>query len=306
LVAALRAWLPGSSWSDARKLLRARRVLVNRALSLDEGRRLTEGEIVEIADRPQAPPPRDEDVKIAHLDRDVIVVQKPSGMTTLRHKAERGWPEARRRLQPTLDEVVTRLLANQPGARIGKRRNRPWLKAVHRLDRETSGLLVFARMPEAAEKLIAQFAEHSADRAYQAVVIGHPAAGRIETRLIRDRGDGLRGSATEPNVGKPAVTHLRPLEQLGEFSLIECRLETGRTHQIRIHLSELGYPVCGETKYRHPLGGEPIGDQSGAPRLALHAARLGFTHPGTGERVEFEMPMPRELEKFLERLGSSV
>lgn len=147
-----------------------------------------------------------------------------------------------------------------------------------------------------------QFRKHTTQRRYLAIVEGHVEAQTIETRLVRDRGDGRRGSTDKPNVGKRAVTHVKPLEDLDGYTLIECRLETGRTHQIRIHLSELGHPLCGEKVYRKPLGGKPIPDRSGAPRLALHAASLGFQHPISGKPLYFESPLPKDLTKLLERL----
>ncbi len=303
LVATLRAWLPGQSWSQIRKLLSGRRVRVSGTLTLDEGRRLTLGEQVELFDQPAPPPPRATDVRIVHVDAELVVVDKPAGMKTLRHASERGWPEARKGLQPTLDEAVARLLTERERrTRQPRRLRRHRVRSVHRLDRDTSGLLVFARSAEAERSLVEQFSAHTVDRVYHAVVEGSPPAQRIETRLVRDRGDGLRGSTGDPQAGKPAITHIRPLEALGAYTLVECRLETGRTHQIRIHLSEQGYPVCGETKYTHPLGGTPRRDPSRAPRLALHAAELGFTHPATGERLHFAMPLPPELERFVERL----
>src|SRR5439155_2870714 len=130
--------------------------------------------------------------------------------------------------------------------------------------------------------------EHSIDRAYLAIVLGDVAEQTIESRLVRDRGDGQRGCTSQPDAGQRAVTHVRPVEQLREHTLIECRLETGRTHQIRIHLSEAGHPLCGDTVYRGPRNRKLLPDRSGAPRLALHAAELSFDHPVTGERLHFE------------------
>jgi 23S rRNA pseudouridine1911/1915/1917 synthase len=95
---------------------------------------------------------------------------------------------------------------------------------------------------------------------------------------------------------------VRPLERIGEYSLVECRLETGRTHQIRIHLSEAGHLLCGDERYRQPRAAPAIEDRSGAPRLALHAARLAFDHPITGKRLEFKTPLPADLERFITRL----
>src|SRR5690606_4582645 len=100
------------------------------------------------------------------------------------------------------------------------------------------------------------------------------------------------------------VTHVRPVERLPGYTVVECQLETGRTHQIRIHLAERGHPLCGEKDYRQPLAGKPIPDRSKAPRIALHAAELGFVHPVTGEELHFESPLPRDLARFLDRLSA--
>ena len=135
---------------------------------------------------------------------------------------------------------------------------------MHRLDRDTSGLLVFARTAEAQQHLEHQFRTHSTRRRYLAVVRGAVESQTIESRLVRDRGDGRRGSTTLPNVGRRAVTHVRAVERLGDYTLIECRLETGRTHQIRIHLSELGHPLCGDKVYGQPLFRPGKPDESGA------------------------------------------
>ena len=103
-------------------------------------------------------------------------------------------------------------------------------------------------------------------------------------------------------MGKRAVTHVRPLEYLGGYTLVECRLETGRTHQIRIQLAEAGHPLCGEKVYNKPLFGKPIADDSGAQRQALHAAELGFPHPITGQPLHFTMPLPADFQQLLARL----
>ncbi|MGQ0635542.1 MAG: RluA family pseudouridine synthase [Planctomycetaceae bacterium] len=320
VAAALRGWLPGRSWSDVRNLLRARRVTVSGNLCLDEGRRLKADEVVKVLAHPAAPPPREEDVRIRYLDAHLVVVEKPAGMTTLRHPEERRWPAARRQKQPTLDELLPQIIARReqsprrpkrsgkapfrrqgrtrPAARPVTRRLRP----VHRIDRETSGLMVFARTVDAERLLGLQFRAHSLHRRYLAVAWGEVRKQTIETRLIEDRGDGRRGETHNPKLGKPAVTHVKPLERLGNYTLVECRLETGRTHQIRIHLSERGHPLCGDKVYRGPYPGRPMPDESGAPRLALHAVELGFEHPITGEKLLFAMPMPADLAKFVERL----
>ncbi len=221
-------------------------------------------------------------------------------MTSTRHADEREQSPRQRQLQPTLDELLPRLIAKREGrrGRAAVRRLRP----VHRLDRDTSGLMVFARTAAAEKHLGQQFRLHSIRRRYLAVVRGTVAAQTIESRLVRDRGDGRRGSTSLPNTGKTAITHVRPVERLGDYTLIECRLETGRTHQIRIHLAENGHPLCGEKVYAQPLfrAGQP--DRSGAPRLALCAVELGFVHPVTGEAMHFEMPLAPDLAEFIARL----
>ena len=128
------------------------------------------------------------------------------------------------------------------------------------------------------------------------------APGRIESYLTRDRGDGRRGSTDNHDEGKQAVTHVKVLEQLGDFALVECELETGRTHQVRIHLGEAGTPLCGERVYDRPLHGKPMPDSSGARRPILHAASLGFQHPATGKRMEWQSPLPKDLAELVRRL----
>ncbi|HZT83735.1 MAG TPA: RluA family pseudouridine synthase, partial [Gemmataceae bacterium] len=177
----------------------------------------------------------------------------------------------------------------------------PRLRVVHRLDKETSGLVVFARTVAAERGLGKQFHAHTVTRRYLAVVPGSVRPQRIATWLVRDRGDGRRGSGPEGQ-GKEAITHVDVIERLPGCTLLLCRLETGRTHQIRIHLAELGHPVCGEKVYGRGLGEGPRTDASGAPRLALHAAELGFVHPATGQEMRWAMPLPPDLEAFVARL----
>jgi 23S rRNA pseudouridine1911/1915/1917 synthase len=287
-------------------------VTVNGNLCLDEARRLKAQEVVKVLAQSAPPLPTAEHIGIVYLDEHVVVVEKPPGLTSTRHSEELSWPARRRQFQPTLDEMLPPILARKAGHRGQGKAARgkgkaprgvpPPVRPVHRLDRETGGLMVFARTVRAERNLMEQFRRHTTQRRYVAIVEGRVEAQTIETRLVRDRGDGRRGSTDKPHTGKHAVTHVRPLEHLDGYTLIECRLETGRTHQIRIHLAEAGHPLCGEKVYRKPLGGKPIPDRSGAPRLALHAAELGFEHPHTGKQLRFESPLPKDLEQLLERL----
>jgi 23S rRNA pseudouridine1911/1915/1917 synthase len=300
LAAFLRTQLPGQSWSEVRRLVETRRVRIGGELCLDPARRVHEGETVDLLERPLPRPQQMETVTIRYADAHLVVVEKPSGISTVRHPTERDWNERRKALSPTLEDIVPRLLAAGDGR--PRKGPLPRLRIVHRLDKETSGLVVFARTVAAEQGLGQQFRRHTVIRRYLAVVPGFLAAQRIATHLVRDRGDGRRGSTSIASLGKEAITHVTVEERLPGYTLLSCRLETGRTHQIRIHLAELGHPVCGEKVYNRPLGGEPVPDFSSAPRLALHAAELGFVHPILGQAQHWTMPLPADLEAFLDRL----
>jgi 23S rRNA pseudouridine1911/1915/1917 synthase len=297
LAALLRNLIPGQSWSQTRQFINARHVNINGDLCLDPARRLKEGDTIEILAHPQGKPPSEETVVIRYLDEHIVVVEKPAGINTVRHPAERDWSAKRKALSPTLEDLVQKSIA-----RSEKRPPRGRLRIVHRLDKETSGLVVFARTVAAERGLGKQFHAHTVTRRYLAIVPGHVKAQRIESQLVRDRGDGRRGSSSGPSLGKKAVTHIDVVEQLPKYALLGCRLETGRTHQIRIHLAELGHPVCGEKVYNKQRDGSVIPDRSGAPRLVLHAAELGFRHPVTGKEMNWEMPLPTDLQDFVNRL----
>jgi 23S rRNA pseudouridine1911/1915/1917 synthase len=304
ILTALRRWLPGQSWSAVRKLLESRRVAINGVLCLDEARRLSCGESVTIAQRSLPRPPGPDDVTIRFVDRSIVVVEKPAGMVTLRRTSELSWSPQRRSQQPTLDEAVAQLIARHAADRSNTRikPRLPRLFAVHRIDRDTSGLLVFARHESAQTNIIRQFAQHDTVRKYRALIPGRLADQTICSQLIRDRGDGLRGSTPDTSIGQQAITHIKFLRQIRDCSELECRLETGRTNQIRIHLAELGHPVCGDIKYRGPFGRPDVQDTSGSPRLALHAAQLRFVHPETGQLLQYDSPWPAEMQRFLDQL----
>ncbi len=293
VAAVLRKHMPDKSWNQIRRLVATRHVQLNGELWLDSARRVKEGDEIEVAKTPAPRASVEHDITIRHLDDDIVVVEKPAGISTVRHPAERDWSDQRRALVPTLDDLVSKQISRSKQAR---------LRIVHRLDKATSGLVVFARSVVAERDLGKQFHAHSVRREYIAFVPGQVEAQRIETRLVRDRGDGRRGSTRSPNVGKLAVTHIGVRERLAAYTVLSCRLETGRTHQIRIHLAELGHPVCGELVYNRGVNGTVIPDKSSAPRLALHAEQLGFLHPTSHEELLWEMPLPADLQDLLDRL----
>jgi 23S rRNA pseudouridine1911/1915/1917 synthase len=299
------------SASQADRLLRERRVHLAGTPRLDPGWRVRRGQRLRVqagsqprktlaTSKPRVP---NADLPfgkplIRYADDQVIVVDKPAGLTTMRHPEEAAEFGARgqRFLPPTLADLLPALLrGNQPG-------KPPKVRAVHRLDRDTSGLVVFALTPEAERHLGKQFRAHTIERGYLAIVRGRAVGGRIESYLVSDRSDGRRGSSRQAGQGKRAVTHVQVVEDLGAFTLVDCRLETGRTHQVRIHLGEAGTPLCGERVYDRPVHGRPSTDGSGAKRVALHAATLGFDHPATGERVRWTAPLPRDMAELLTRL----
>jgi 23S rRNA pseudouridine1911/1915/1917 synthase len=253
------------------------------------------------APKPLEPLPFSPDI-IVYADDSVVVVNKPTGLTTQRHAeeiAEFG-DRGKAFLPKTLADYLPRLLGS-PNARV---------IPVHRIDRDTSGLVVFARTADAAAHLTRQFRKHTAERRYLALTRGTPKTGRIESVLVRDRGDGRRGSSNSPGDspeaedGKRAVTYVKVLESFGEFALVECRLETGRTHQVRIHLGESGNPLCGERVYDRSIHGRPVEDGSRAERPMLHAGRLGFEHPENGEPMSWDVPAPLDFQAVLSNLRS--
>lgn len=292
------------SWSDVRALITGRRVKVGDSLATDPARRLKEGEVVELLSKPVHRPrtATAEGLVVRHLDDHVVVVEKPPGINTVRHPAEWEWPDKHRRLDPTLQDLTQWAIAERLDRPA---RSLPFLRVVQRLDKETSGLVVFARSALAERELGVQFRKHTVVRRYVAVISGCLPPQTIRSNLVRDRGDGRRGSTPLPNVGKHAVTHVAVEEKLPGYTVLSCRLETGRTHQIRIHLSEAGHPVCGDRVYHRRPTGEVIEDKSGAPRLALHATELGFEHPVTGQHLHWTMPLPQDMQNLIERLRTA-
>jgi 23S rRNA pseudouridine1911/1915/1917 synthase len=249
---------------------------------------------------------RHDDIRIVFRDQDIVVVDKPAGLTTVRHRHETAsfGSRAQRYLPPTLVDLLPPLL-NDKNQRAPRRQRgaqeKSRVRAVHRLDKETSGLVVLALTAEAESQLGKQFRGDDVERHYLALVRGQAKTERIESFLIDDRGDGRRGSSTSSGDGKQAVTDVRLLEELGEIALVECRLETGRTHQVRIHLGERGTPLCGERIYDRPLHGRPFPDPTAFHRPALHASFLALLHPRTGKRLSWTSKLPDDMQRLLEK-----
>ncbi|MBI2896855.1 MAG: RluA family pseudouridine synthase [Deltaproteobacteria bacterium] len=288
----MRKALPGTPWTRARELCSSGRVLVDGEVELDSARRLHAGSTVEV--EPRGPRRRAGTLPpdaIVHSDAEVVVVRKPAGCMTVP-------------FEPGEKDTLVDL--TRAALRRGGGRYDPQLGVVQRLDKDTTGLLVFTRTLAAKRELDRQFRRHSVERRYLAIAHGEVREATMDTLLVRDRGDGLRGSwgVFRPARGRPpadarrAITHVSPIERLRGATLVSCRLETGRQHQIRIHLSESGHPLVGERVYVRAFEGPRIE----APRPMLHAEVLGFVHPRTGKAMRFQEPPPDDFREVLERL----
>ena len=280
--------IPGHSRAKLQALIEDGRVRVDGATA-KASHRLRGGERVEI-EIPPPPPETLEPERIAltvvHEDEHVLVIDKPAGMVV-----HPGAGHAR-------GTLAAAALAHAPAvAGVGGAR-RPGV--VHRLDKDTSGLLVMAKTQAAYDSLTAQLAARRVRRIYLSVVHGRIAAdaGVVDTPIGRDPRDRTRMAVRPPGQGRSALTRWRVVERFQEFTLVEARLETGRTHQIRVHFASLGHPVAGDTVYGGrsravpvPLGG-----------LALHATSLAFVHPLTQAMVEYASPLPVRMERLLSHL----
>jgi 23S rRNA pseudouridine1911/1915/1917 synthase len=236
------------------------------------------------------PDPTPKGFRIVFEDAHIVVVDKPPGISSV--------PYERKETGTAMD------LIRAVWRRRGKRATATPLYIVHRIDKDTSGLLCFARTRLAERGLHAVFQRHTAARAYLAVAEGDVGAMRIESNIAADRGDGIRGSTRHADQGQHAVTFVEPIRRLPKATLCRVRLETGRTHQIRIHLAERGHPLVGETVYIRNLlraGKTP----TSAPRLMLHAALLGFKHPVTGVALEWNAAPPEDFIAVYETLGGA-
>jgi 23S rRNA pseudouridine1911/1915/1917 synthase len=272
LLDVLTALYPDSSRTTLRQLLQNGRVRVNGGTEKDAKVIIDPDEVVEVmarSDERVLPP----GIAILHEDRDVIVILKSDGLLTVATERER--------------EATAQAYLNEYLGSAGEER----IQVVHRLDRDTSGVLVFAKNFFARERLKEQFMIHSVERIYIAIIEGaiEPAEGTIESNLLEQRDLKMISVDAHPDA-KHAVTHYRTIEGKGAhpiLSMLEVTLETGRKNQIRAHLSEAGHPVAGDKMYgakTNPLG-----------RLGLHAKLLGFDHPTTGKHLVFTAALPKQF-----------
>ena len=313
----LDAWLTGVlegefSRSRIKALIEQGAVYLNGKACIEPKKKIAPGDTVEIAlPEPEDPKPKGEDIplEVLHEDDDLIVIAKPAGLVV--HPGAGNWTGT------LVNALIHHCGASLSG--IGGVR-RPGI--VHRLDKDTSGVMVVAKNDIAHRHLADQFADHgrtgSLERAYQAIVWGRPGQlhGTIDAPLGRATGDRTKRAVKREDSedAREAVTHYEVVERFHEkpdatalASLVECRLETGRTHQIRVHMAHIGHPLVGDPDYsagfrtKANLLPEPAKSVVGRfPRQALHAFLLAFEHPRTGEVMEFEAPMPDDMLELVE------
>lgn len=279
LLDALADLFPDSSRTTLRQMLQSGRVRVGGEVEKNAKRVLDAGETIDIA-RKAVQRALPEGLAVLHEDDDVIVVLKAQGLLTVATERER---------ETTAQAYLNGYLKEKGEARI---------HVVHRLDRETSGVLVFAKNFEAREELKEQFAAHTVDRMYVAIIEGmlNPLRGTFQSHLIERRDLRMQSVPRPREDAKHAITHYRTIAEFGGYSMLEITLETGRKNQIRTHLAEAGHPVIGDRFYGSTVN--PIG------RLGLHAKLLGFDHPTTGQRLSFTAPVPKAFRDLL-RLAQS-
>ncbi len=291
------------SRTHLQRLIRDGNVTVNGKVAKQPSYALRDGDAVRLTFPPPRPldtiAPENTVLDILHEDSHLIVLNKAAGM--LVHPANDVYTGT----------LVNALLAHCTDLSGIGGVERPGI--VHRLDKDTSGILVVAKTDVVHRELSAQFEKHSITRQYLAIVCGIPAetTGTIDARIARSRRDRRRMTTVE-NHGRHAVTHYEVLEAYPKFALVQLTLETGRLHQIRVHLQHIGHPVAGDAIY----GGEQraINDaDTGAlkqalaqlKRQALHARLLGFVHPTTGENLTFSAPMPKDMQQVLDALQTN-
>ena len=287
----LSACLEEFSRSFIQKLFENGRISVDGEVCREKKTKAAAGSIVVIdVPEPEKLEVEAEDIPldIVYEDSDVLVVYKPAGMVV--HPAPGNYTG-----------TLVNALMHHCGDDLSSINGviRPGI--VHRIDKDTSGLLMVAKNDKAHNSLSQQLSEHSITRKYKAIVYSNikEDEGTVDKPIGRDPSNRLRNAVTELN-SRHAVTHYKVLERFGNFTLIEAQLETGRTHQIRVHMAYLKHPLLGDELYG-PVKSKTA-SKLGAKRQMLHAGILGFVHPSTGEYMEFESPLPEDFEKVLEKL----
>ncbi len=304
--------LDGVSRSRVQQLIEQHKVLVNGATA-KASLKLRGDERVQVTGEVELPPLRaiaeDIPLNVVYEDNDLAVINKPAGMQV---HAGAGATEDARNRGTLVNALLHRFYAlSELGGEL-----RPGI--VHRLDKDTSGLIVVAKNDTAHHKLARQFSGRQVKKTYIALVQGWPKldAGTIDAPISRDMSRRTR-MTTRGVDGRSAVSHFKVVEKFqsayGKFALVDVKIETGRTHQIRVHLASLGHPVVGDTLYGaagelNPGNpGRTVGAARALPRLSLdrnflHAARLDFAHPASGKALSFEAPLPGELVSFMNKL----
>lgn len=285
LDAALARLLPQHSRSRLQEWIRAGRVSRDARVLDDPKQRVAEGDRLTVvpaaAPQAQAYEPEAIPLSIVYEDSSLIVIDKPAGLVV--HPGSGNWSGT----------LLNALLHHD-----GRLRELPRAGIVHRLDKETSGLMVVARTLTAQTDLVRQLQARSVSRHYAAVVMGEPAAaGTVDAPIGRHPTQRTRMAVVQD--GRPARTHFRVIERLQGATWIECRLETGRTHQIRVHMAHLGHPLVGDPVYG---GRRSLAAASGFARQALHAFRLGLVHPATGQEMSWSVPLADDLQALITRL----
>jgi 23S rRNA pseudouridine1911/1915/1917 synthase len=293
---ALAAAVPTISRERLKALIRSGAVEAEGRLVRDPATKVRGQEALRVAvpePRPAHNEAQDIPLTIVFEDEHLLVVDKPAGLVV--HPAAGHFD--RTLVNALLHHCAGKLSGIGGVARPG---------IVHRIDKDTSGLLVVAKTDVAHEGLAKQFAAHSIDRRYLAIVSGVPKASEdvIDAPLARSGVNRKKIAIVQGSRGKRAVTHWKRLKSLNDAALVECRLETGRTHQVRVHMASIGHPLAGDPVYgRLGKTHDKLLKELGFHRQALHAAELGFTHPVTKSRLSFTSPMPPDMQELLSALG---
>ena len=293
---ALAAAIPTLSRERLKALIRSGAVELGGTAVRDPAAKVSGVEALQVAVPEPTPAhnePQDIPLKIVFEDEHLLIVDKPAGLVV--HPAAGNF-----------DGTLVNALLHHCGGSLSGIGGVARPGIVHRIDKDTSGLLVVAKTDVAHEGLAKQFAAHSIDRRYVAIVNGVPKSseGSVDAPLARSASNRKKMAIVEGGRGKVAVTHWRRLSVLKDAALVECRLETGRTHQVRVHMASIGHPLIGDPVYGRPakMHGKLLNELQ-FRRQALHATELGFTHPATKHRLSFSSAMPPDMQELFNALG---